>query len=56
MQKDQFAKQEEIQHIIDGFDSLYNQILENGKVNVEYIKSFIEPYFIRSGYRIEGGV
>ena len=56
MLKDQFAKQEEIQHIIDGFEKLYNYMLESGKINIEDIKTFIEPYFVASGYRVGGGV
>ena len=56
MIEEQFAKQEEVQHVITGFENLYNQILANDKVDVEDIKTFIEPYFISSGYRTGGGV
>ena len=56
MQSNQFANQKEIQHIIEGLDSLYNQMLINGKIDVNDIKAFMEPYFARSGYRTGGGV
>ena len=56
MRKNQFATPEEIQHITDGLKNFYNHILAVDRININDLKSFMEPYYTRAGYKLGGGV
>ena len=47
----QFNDKNRIQHVMNGLNTLYNHMVETQRVDVDEIKSFMEPYFAEAGYR-----
>ena len=49
--RQQFVDKENIQHLIDGLNKLYEHMVNTNTVDADDIKNFMEPYFEEAGYR-----
>ena len=49
--RQQFVDKEDIQHVIDGLNKLYEHMVNTNTVDADDIKNFMEPYFEEAGYR-----
>lgn len=49
--RQQLAEETKIQHVIDGINKLYELMMSNSRIDASEMKTFMEPYFDRAGYR-----
>lgn len=46
-----FVDHNQIQHVVNGFNELFQFMIKTGNIDADHIKDFLEKYFQQAGYR-----